>query len=108
MKPVMQNETHVLTIVNKSIIKIQNSKLFICLEYQNIKIFFQNATLQIGRKKYLWSGKLKTLFRGHIISDLKGEDIVGTFYENKLQETNSKEFRIEKVIKRKGDKFYVK
>ena len=97
-----------MTIVNKLIIKIQNSKLFICLEYQNIKIFFQKATLQIGPKKYLRSEKLKTLFRGHIISDLKGEDIVGTFYENKFQEKNSKEFRIEKVIKRKGDKFYVK
>ena len=36
------------------------------------------------------------------------EEIVGTFYENKLQKTNQKEFRIEKVIKRKGDKLYIK
>ena len=34
--------------------------------------------------------------------------IIGTFYEKELQETNQKEFRIEKVIKRKGDKLYVK
>ena len=33
--------------------------------------------------------------------------IVGTFYENELQKTNQKEFKIEKVIKRKGDKLYV-
>ena len=26
----------------------------------------------------------------------------------KLQKTNQKEFRIEKILKRKGDKFYVK
>ena len=30
------------------------------------------------------------------------------FYEKKLQKTNQKEFRIEKVIKRKGNKLYVK
>ena len=36
------------------------------------------------------------------------EEIVRTFYEKGLQKTNQKEFRIEKVIKRKGDKSYVK
>ena len=36
------------------------------------------------------------------------EEITGTFYEKNLQKTNQKEFRIEKVIKRKGDKLYVK
>ena len=44
----------------------------------------------------------------YVISDLKGEEIVETFYENEFQKTNQKEFRIEKVIKRKGDKSYVK
>ena len=34
--------------------------------------------------------------------------IVGTFYKTELQKTNQKEFRAEKVIKRKGDKLYVK
>ena len=34
---------------------------------------------------------------------------MGTFYEKELQKTNhQEEFRIEKVIKRKGDKMYVK
>ena len=31
-----------------------------------------------------------------------------TFYENELQKTNQKEFRTEKVLKKKGDKLYVK
>ena len=44
----------------------------------------------------------------YVINDLNGEEIVRTFYENELQKTNRKEFRIEKVIKRKGDKLYVK
>ena len=41
----------------------------------------------------------------YVISDLKGEEIVGKFYEKDLQKTNQKEFRVEKVIKKKGDKF---
>ena len=44
----------------------------------------------------------------YIISDLKGEEIVGTFSEKELQKTNQKEFRKEKVIQRKGDHLYVK
>ena len=44
----------------------------------------------------------------YFINDLNGEEIVGTFYENELQKTNQQKFRIEKVIKKKGDKLYVK
>ena len=44
----------------------------------------------------------------YVVNDLNGEEIAGTFYENELQETNQKEFRIEKVIKRKGDKLHIK
>ena len=44
----------------------------------------------------------------YVINNLNSEEITGTFYENELQKTNQKEFRIEKVIKRKGDKRYVK
>ena len=39
---------------------------------------------------------------------INGEEIIGTFYEKELQKTNQEEFRIEKVIKRKDDKLYVK
>ena len=44
----------------------------------------------------------------YVISDLNGEEIIETFYEKKLQKTNQEEFRIEKVIKKKADKLYVK
>ena len=44
----------------------------------------------------------------YAISDLNGKKIIGTFYEKELQKTNQKEFRIERVIKKKGDKLYVK
>ena len=39
----------------------------------------------------------------YVINDLNGEEIIGTFYEKELQKTNQEEFRIEKVIKRKGN-----
>ena len=44
----------------------------------------------------------------YVINDLNGEEIIGTFYEKELQKTNQKEFRIEKILKKKGDKLYVK
>ena len=44
----------------------------------------------------------------YVISDLNGIEIVGNFYEKELQKTNQKELRTEKIIKRKGDKLYVK
>ena len=44
----------------------------------------------------------------YVINDLNGEDIIGTFYEKELRKTNQQEFRIAKVIKKKGDKLYVK
>ena len=44
----------------------------------------------------------------YAVNDLKDEEIIGTFDEKELQKTNQKEFRIEKVIKKNGNKFYVK
>ena len=44
----------------------------------------------------------------YVLNDLSGEEIIGTFYENELQKTNQKECRKEKVLKKKGDKLYVK
>ena len=44
----------------------------------------------------------------YVLNDLNGEEIVSIFYKNELQKTKQNEFRIEKVIKKKGDKLYVK
>ena len=44
----------------------------------------------------------------YLINDLNGEEIKASFYEKELQKTYQKEFRIKKVIKKKGDKLYVK
>ena len=37
----------------------------------------------------------------YVISDLKDEEIFGTYYEKELQKTNPKEFRVEKRSKEK-------
>ena len=42
----------------------------------------------------------------YVINDFNGKEIIGTFYKKEFQ--NQREFRIEKVIKRKSDKLYVK
>ena len=44
----------------------------------------------------------------YVISDLNVEEIVRTFHGKKLKKTNQTKFRIEKVIKWKGNKLYVK
>ena len=44
----------------------------------------------------------------YVISDLDDDEIIGTFYETELQKTNQQTFRIEKVIKTKENKVYVK
>ena len=66
-------------------IKILYLKLVILLKYQNTNTFFQKAMFQIGLKKFSLLQKLKTLFCGHAISDLKVEEIVGTFYKKELK-----------------------
>ena len=59
-----------------------------------------------------WSEEIfvikKTVPLTYVIDDLNGEEITGTFYEKELQKIDQQEFRIEKVIKKKGDKLYVK
>ena len=42
------------------------------------------------------------------VSDLNGEEITGSSYEKELQKTSQEKFRIEKILKRKCDKLYVK
>ena len=63
----------------------------------------------IGLTKFLLLVKIKnTVPWTYVINDLNGEEVIGTFYEKELQNTNQKEFKIEKVLKKKGDKLYVK
>ena len=39
------------------------------------------------------------------ITDYNGEEIYGSFYEQELQKTSQDTFRIEKILKRQGDRY---
>ena len=75
-------------------------------KYKNI--FAKGYTLNWSEEVFIIKKVKNTVPWTYVINDLNGEEIIGTFYEKELQKTNQKEFRIEKVIKRKGDKLYVK
>ena len=59
------------------------------IEYQNIKIFLQKVTLQIGLKKFSRLKKFKTLCHGHMLLMTSREEIFGTFYKKELQKNKS-------------------
>ena len=75
-------------------------------KYKNI--FAKGYMLNWSEEIFIIKKIKNTVPWTYIINDLNGEEIIGTFYENELQKTDQKEFRIEKVLKKKGDKLYVK
>ena len=75
-------------------------------KYKNI---FAKRYIPNWNKEVFFIKKVKnTVPWTYVINDLNGEEITGTFYEKELQKKNQEEFRIEKVIRRKGDKLHVK
>ena len=78
-------------------------------EFLNTKLFFSKGyTSNWSEEVFVVSRIKNTVPWIFVINDLNGEEIIETFYEKELQRTNQEEFRIEKVIKIKGDKLYVK
>ena len=75
-------------------------------KYKNI--FAKEYTPNWSEEVFIITKIKNTVPWTYIINDLNGEEIIGTFYEKELQKTNQKKFRIEKVIRRKSDKLYVK
>ena len=71
-------------------------------------IFAKGYTPNWSEKTFVIKKAKNTVPWTYIINELNGEEIAGTFYEKELQKTNQQEFRTEKVIKRKGNKLYVK
>ena len=71
-------------------------------------IFAKGYTPNWSEEVFVISKIKNTVPWTYVISDLNGEEITGSFYEKKLQKSSQKEFRIEKVLKRKCDKLYVK
>ena len=75
-------------------------------KYKNI--FAKDYTTNWSEEVFVIKKVKNTVPWTYVINDLNGEEIIGTFYEKELQKTSQEEFRIQKVIKRKGDKMYVK
>ena len=75
-------------------------------KYKNI--FAKRYTSNWSEEVFVIDKINDTVSWTYAISDLNGEEITGSFYEKELQKTNQKEFRIENVVKKKGDKLCVK
>ena len=75
-------------------------------KYQNI--FAKGSTPNWSEEVFVVSKIKNTIPWTYVISDLNGEEITGSFYEKGLQKTSQEKFGIEKVLKRKGNKLYVK
>ena len=75
-------------------------------KYKNV--FAKGYTPNWSEEVFAISKIKNTVPWTYVINNLNDEEIIGSFYEKELQKTNQKEFRIEKVIKRKGNKLYVK
>ena len=76
------------------------------LKYKNV--FAKSYTPNCFEKVFIVNKVQNTFPWTYLINDLNGAEIKGSFYEKELQKTNQKEFKIEKVIKKKGDKLYLK
>ena len=75
-------------------------------KYKNI--FAKGYTPNWSEEVFVIKKVKNTVPWTYVINDLNGDEIIVTFYEKELQKTNQQEFRIENVIKKKGDKLYVK
>ena len=109
MKPVdVQDNTY---IDFKKIVNDKNSKSKVGdhVRISKCKIIFAKGYTPNSSEEVFVIKKVKnTVPWTYVVNDLKGEEIIGTFYEKELKKTNQEGFRIEKAIKRKGDKLYVK
>ena len=75
-------------------------------KYKNV--FAKGYTRNWPEEVFVVSKIKNTVPWTYVTNDLIGWEIIGTFYEKELPKTSQKELRIEKVIKRKGNKLYVK
>ena len=75
-------------------------------KYKNI--FAKGYTPNWSEEVFVIKKVKKTVPWIYVINDLNDEEIIGTFYEKELQNTNQQEFKIEKGIKKKGDRLFVK
>ena len=72
---------------------------------------FEKGSSKLVWRRFCYQKRIKNTVPWRYITD---KEIIGTFYKNELQKNkkkikkNQKEFRVEKVLKRKGDKLCIK
>ena len=71
-------------------------------------IFAKDHTPSWSEKLFVIKEVKNTVPWTYAINDLNGEKIIGAFYKKELRKIDQQEFRIEKVIKKKGNKLYIK
>ena len=74
-------------------------------KYKNI--FAKGYTPNWSEEVFVVSKIKNTIPWTYVINDLIGEEITEIFYEKELKKTSQKEFRIENLIKRKGESLEV-
>ena len=74
-------------------------------KYKNI--FAEGYTPNWSEEVFVIKEIKNTVPWTYVVNDLNGEEIIGAFYEKQLQKIDQQEFRIEKVIKKNGEKLYV-
>ena len=70
-------------------------------KYKNI--FAKGYAPNWSEEVFVVSGIKNAVPWTYVLNDFSGEEITESFYGKELQKTNQEKFRIEKVLKRKGD-----
>ena len=99
-------ELHSIKRVNDKNPKLKVGDQVRFSKYQNI--FAKRYTPNWSEEVFVIKKVKNSVPWTYVINDLNSDEIIGTFYEKELQKTNQQEFSIEKVIKKKGNRLYVK
>ena len=109
MKPVDFKDNTYIDIKKESNDKNPKFKVGDHVRISKYKNVFAKEYVQNWSEEIFIIKKIKnTVSWTYVVNVLNGEKIIGTFYENELQKTDKKGFRIEKVLKKNGDKLDVK
>ena len=109
MKPINDTDDSCIEYNEESNKKDPKFKVGDHVRISKFKTIFANRYAPIWSEEVFIINKIKnTVPWTYVINDLNGKQITGSVYEKELQKTNQKEFRTEKILKKKGDKLYVK
>ena len=109
MKPINVKDNNFTEYIEESNKKSPKFKIGYHVRISKYKnILAKGYTPNWSEEIFIVNSVKNTLPWTYKFNDLNGKEILGGFYEKELQKTNQKEFRIEKIIKRRGNKLYVK